>query len=125
MLGIVTLPVHFMTAKFQPVMGEDLAELIAKLVASKQSGIFYATGPKVMTLAEMIGKSKSKIKIIRLPKWATHWLFMVITSFKNPFMNRDQYYLLAADNVHDNSGMENILGRKAKDTEVFWQKEIK
>ncbi len=124
MLGIITLPVHFMTAKFQPVMGEDLAELIAKLADSKLSGIFYATGPKVMTLAEMIAQSKSKIKIIRLPKWATHWLFMIITSFKNPFMNRDQYYLLASDNVHDNSSMENILGRKAMDTEDFWKREI-
>ncbi|MCX6183371.1 MAG: hypothetical protein NT150_15765 [Bacteroidetes bacterium] len=125
MLGFSLMPAHFLSPKFQPVLGEDLAELIAKLASAKDCGIFYATGPQEMTLADMIHYSKSKIKIIPLPKWLTHWVFMMITSFKNPFMNRDQYYLLASDNVHENSTMENILGRKAMETEEFWRREIK
>ncbi len=125
MMGIVPMPAHFLNPKFQPVMGEDVADLIVKLATSSECGIFYATGPKVLTLAQMIAYSKSKIKIISLPKWATHWLFMLLTLFKNPFMNRDQYYLLASDNVHDNARMEALLGRKAMDCEKFWEKEIK
>jgi uncharacterized protein YbjT (DUF2867 family) len=125
MLGVVPMPAHFLSPKFQPVMGEDVADLIVKLATSSECGIFYATGPKVLTLAQMIAYSKSKIRIIALPKWSTHWLFMLLTLFKNPFMNRDQYYLLASDNVHDNVRMEALLGRKAMDCEKFWEKEIK
>lgn len=123
--GLLFLPKHFITPKFQPVMGEDVAETIVKLVLSSDEGIVYATGPKVMTLADMISFTKSKYKIVPLPKWLVHPVFMLLTKFKNRFMNRDQYYLLAADNVADNSRMERILGRKAMDGDAFWRREIK
>ncbi|MFM7023447.1 MAG: SDR family oxidoreductase [Flavobacteriales bacterium] len=125
MLGLLLMPAHFLASKSQPVMGEDVAELIARLSKNPFTGVVYATGPKQMHLSDMIGFSRSKVKIVPLPKWLTHWLFMLITSFKNPLMNRDQYYLLALDNVHDHSGMEKILGRKASATEEFWKNEIK
>ncbi len=123
--GLLFLPKHFITPKFQPVMGEDVAETIVKLVISNEEGIVYATGAKEMTLADMIAYTKSKYKIIALPKWLVHPIFMLLTKFKNPFMNRDQYYLLASNNVADNSRMEKILGRKAMDGDAFWRREIK
>ncbi len=123
--GFLFLPKHFLTAKFQPVMGEDVAKTIVKLVISNDEGVVYTTGPHVMTLVDMIAYTKSKYKIIALPKWLMHPVFLLLTKFKNPFMNRDQYYLLAQDNIADNSRMEKILGRKAKDTNDFWKREIK
>ena len=124
MFGILPMPAHFLSPKFQPVMGEDVSETIVKLVKSDDTGIIYTTGPREITLADMLSYSKSKIKIVSIPKFLTHPIFWLLVQFKNPFMNRDQYYLLAEDNIGDHSKMEALLGRKAMDTNDFWKREI-
>lgn len=125
-LGFLPCPAHFLSAKFQPVMGEDIAESVIQMIKQDLKGEhIYGTGPEIYTLEDWINiVGKGKIKIIRIPKWLIDKPFRVVTILFPFIMNKDQYILLGKDNIHDNSVLKRILGREPKSTRSFWVKEL-
>lgn len=125
-LGFLPCPAHFLSAKFQPVMGEDVAHAVIECIKQDLVGEdIYATGPEIYSLEDWINiAGEGKIKIIRIPKWLIDKPFRLVIALFPQIMNKDQYLLLGEDNVHENSSIERVLGRKAATTKIFWEKEL-
>ena len=125
-LGLLPCPSHFLTAKYQPVMGEDIAECIVELINKALAGkVVYATGPEQYTLEDWIEiAGKGKIKILRIPKKVIDFPFRMLIKVFPQIMNIDQYLLLEQDNIHDYDLLEELLGRKPASTKEFWEREL-
>ena len=125
-LGFLPCPAHFLSAKFQPVMGEDIADAAIACINNDLKGEeIYATGPEVYSLEDWINiAGKGKIKIIRIPKVLIDKPFRLIIALFPFIMNKDQYLLLGEDNIHENSSIEKVLGRKTASTKSFWEREL-
>lgn len=125
-LGFLPCPAYFLQAKFQPVMGEDIAETIVSCIKQDlKEQIIHATGPEIYSLEDWINTaSNHKIKIIRLPKRLVDLPFRALITVFPKIMNMDQYLLLGEDNIHEHNLMEEILGRKPASTKLFWEKEL-
>ena len=125
-LGLLPCPAHFLSAKFQPVMGEDVAYAAIECIKQNLNGqIIYATGPDIFSLEDWVNiAGKGKIKIIRIPKLIIDFPFRMIIKIFPQIMSIDQYLLLGEDNIHDYSALEKILKRKPKSTMDFWNKEL-
>ncbi len=124
--GFLPIPAHFLTAKFQPVMGKDIAEVIINMINDNLSTkIVYATGPEYYTLEDWINIiGKGKIRIIRIPKKIIDFPFRMIIKIFPQIMSTDQYLLLGNDNIHEHSLLEKILKRKPLSTKRFWEEEL-
>lgn len=125
-LGFLPCPAHFLSAKFQPVMGEDVAHAAIECIKKDLKGEeIYATGPEIYSLEDWINiAGKGKIKILRIPKALIDKPFRVIIALFPFIMNKDQYLLLGEDNIHENSSIERVLGRKTFSTKGFWEREL-
>ncbi|MBI35179.1 MAG: hypothetical protein CMP67_07435 [Flavobacteriales bacterium] len=119
-------PAHFLSAKFQPVMGDDLAFVAIECIKQNLSNqMIYATGPNIFTLEDWIKiAGKGKIKIIKIPKRIVDFPFRMIIKIFPQIMSTDQYLLLGEDNVHEHSLLEKILQRKPRTTLDFWKDEL-
>ena len=126
-LGFLPVPGLFLKPKFQPVMVNDMVELIKKIIDKKlNQQLIYATGPEIYTLKDWLNIiSKHKITIIPLPHWLIDKPFRMLIKLFPQIMNKDQYLLMGVDNVHDNKEFKHILGREPKSTKQFWNKELK
>ncbi len=126
-LGLLPCPAHFLSARFQPVMGEDVAYAIVECIMKNlKNQIIYATGPDIFSLEDWINiAGKGKIKILRIPKWLIDFPFRMIIKIFPKIMSIDQYLLLGEDNVHDYTVLENILKRKPTSTVEFWHSELR
>lgn len=125
-LGFLPIPAHFLEAKFQPVMGGDIAEAIVEIINQDLSNqVIYATGPDYYTLEDWIDiVGKGKIKIVRIPKKLIDFPFRMIIKIIPQIMSTDQYLLLGENNIHEYSLFEKLLGRKPSSTKQFWEDEL-
>ncbi len=124
--GLLPIPTHFLTAKFQPVMGEDVAHIcIESIQQNLAKKVIYATGPELYTLEDWLRTiGKGKIRLVKIPKWLIDRPFRLLIKAIPQIMNTDQYLLLGEDNTHDNAEMINVLGRLPLDTKQFWEDEL-
>ena len=124
--GLLPIPTHFLTAKFQPVMGEDVAHIcIESIRQNLAKKVIYATGPELYTLEDWLRTiGKGKIRSVKIPKWLIDRPFRLLIKAIPQIMNTDQYLLLGEDNTHDNVEMINVLGRLPLDTKQFWEDEL-
>lgn len=127
LFNVLPCPAHFLTAKFQPVMGEDIADVaIACIKNDIREKVVYATGPEIYTLEDWIQiAGNNKIKVLKIPKILVDLPFRIIIKIFPSIMNIDQYLLLAEDNVHEHSELVNILKRQPESTEDFWEMELR
>jgi NADH dehydrogenase len=125
-LGFLPCPAHFLSAKFQPVMGEDLAFVAIECIKQNLTNqVIYGTGPDIFSLEDWIRiAGRGKIKIIKIPKKLIDIPFRILIKIFPRIMSIDQYLLLGEDNVHEHSLLEEILNRKPQSTFQFWNKEL-
>jgi NADH dehydrogenase len=125
-LGFLPCPAHFLSAKFQPVMGVDLAFVAIECIKQNLTNqVIYGTGPDIFSLEDWIRiAGKGKIKIIKIPKKLIDIPFRILIKIFPRIMSIDQYLLLGEDNVHEHSLLEEILNRKPQSTFQFWNKEL-
>ena len=125
-LGFLPCPAHFLSARFQPVMGEDVAYAAIECIRKNlESQMIYATGPDIFSLEDWINiAGKGKIKIIRIPKWLIDFPFRILIKIFPKIMSIDQYLLLGEDNVHEHAVLEKVLNRKPASTVDFWNSEL-
>jgi|TARA_B110000261_G_scaffold118759_1_gene132437 uncharacterized protein YbjT (DUF2867 family) len=124
--GLLPIPTHFLTAKFQPVMGEDVAHIcIESIRQNLAKKVIYATGPELYTLEDWLRTiGNGKIRLVKIPKWLIDRPLRLLIKAIPQIMNTDQYLLLGEDNTHDNVEMINVLGRLPLDTKQFWEDEL-
>lgn len=125
-LGFLLCPAHFLNAKFQPVLGEDLAFAAIECIKQNLTNqVIYGTGPDIFSLEDWITiAGEGKIKIIKIPKKIIDFPFRMLIKVFPKIMSIDQYLLLGEDNIHDYILLEKILSRKPRSTVSFWEREL-
>lgn len=126
-LGFLPCPAPFLKAEFQPIMGEDVAQVAIEIIKQDLKGEqVFATGLEIYSLLDWIQiVGKGKIKVIPMAKWLIDIPFRLFMRLFPQVMNKDQYLLLGNDNVHENSDLQRILGRAPLSTKEFWENELR
>ena len=127
--GIVPVPKGFLQTMIQPIMSEDLVDLVRKLCNDDQHTLVDAVGPEPIAFREIIAimfqARKQKVRLIELRKIITDVLVKSIVSPAFPnVINSQQYQLLFEDNVADPRIAEHILQRPMAPTREFFKNEF-
>lgn len=123
--GVLPFPERLLHTKLQPVMVEDVAELISLLcLQNSHAGIIEVGGPKAYTLQQLIAMVPTCTKVIPVPHTLFEAILPVVTTLFPALLDKEQLLLLRQDNTADNSISERVLGRKMADTAPFWMEEL-
>jgi uncharacterized protein YbjT (DUF2867 family) len=124
-LNTLVFPSRLVKTKMQPVMGEDVAGVIAG-ICEKEPGIHLipVTGPKVFQLEDLIRLCNPNVRILPFPEVLFRGAFSLASRLFPKWLKREQFNLLGTDNVADQTVAEKILGRSVETTDEFWRKEL-
>jgi uncharacterized protein YbjT (DUF2867 family) len=123
--GRVVAPAGFFDAGVQPILIEDLVELLAKVgVKGSPERIVEAVGPEALSFGELLHLIAGKpVRQAAIPRWAIDPLIrFVIAPFLPRLINEDQYRLLFEDNVGSVEPVKQLLGRLPEATDGFWRR---
>jgi uncharacterized protein YbjT (DUF2867 family) len=122
--GHIYIPSKMLSVKIQPIMPEDLAEIVSKVCFSVQHPqLINAVGPEALSINEILYKTKNvKIKslpdkIMKIPLQMAAFLFPQVIS-------KEQIILMQQNNIADKTVAEEILNRPLLSTNNFWIKEL-
>ncbi|MGQ3014765.1 MAG: hypothetical protein ACT6QS_13730 [Flavobacteriales bacterium] len=123
------MPQGFAETRVQPVMPEDLNELLHDLCLQPDipAGAIDVVGSTPFSFKELLllASGKEKLFPIELPKKLIEPVTRNFISVWFPeLMNYDQFKLLFKDNVASTEGMERILGHPVRETRSFWTHEF-
>ncbi len=129
MLGVIPIPSCFMKTKIQPVMPEDLLDLVERLCSDTPQRVVNAVGPETISFGELINNMNKirnqSMKFIEVPKDLFDFL---VRFFMDPvfprIINWQQYQLLFEDNIAEAKSAEKILGRSMTSTREFFINEF-
>ena len=127
LMGFLPIPAQFLKSKFQPVMVEDISELVKQCIYQNlNQEVIYATGEETYTLRDWINiAGKGGIKIIEIPNWFVDLTFSLFTLLFPKIMNKEQYQLIQYDNIYNNNHkFHQILKRKPIPTKHFWNEQL-
>lgn len=130
MFGKLFVPKGFLNTRIQPILGEDLAQLLATVCPNPQyTDIIEAAGPVAFPfqhLLDLLGESSDRaLRPIEMPKEIMDSFVKHFVSVWFPGMiNYDQFRLLFTDNVSDQNDFQRIVGHAPRETTAFWQSEF-
>ena len=127
--GVVPVPQGFLQTRIQPVMPEDLVDLVEKMCFDRSQRIIHAVGSEPISFREIIQimtESKHRrLRIIQVPKPMADVIVKDLVSRIIPkVISSQQYELLFQDNVADAGMAEQILDRQLKSTREFFKNEF-
>jgi uncharacterized protein YbjT (DUF2867 family) len=119
-------PSGFLKTRIQPVLGEDIGEVIARLCerANAQREIILS-GPETFTIGDLLKSMDPRIVLVPFSQKLFNSLFSAGSKVFPSLLNPEQFKLLQSDNVGDNSVAEKILNRTMTSTRAFWKEELK
>ena len=119
-------PAHFLQTKIQPVLVEDLAQIICNIARTgSNERIINISGPEEIGLDALIKLlNNGAIKIIPVSKELFDAMFPVLRIFASSLLSKEQMLLLSKNNTADNSICKSILGREMSSTWSFWKDEL-
>jgi uncharacterized protein YbjT (DUF2867 family) len=120
----LVFPAAMLETKMQPVLGDDVADVVSKLCSNKYTGIINVAGPEEMTIRNLITYLPGKIWIIKVSNTIANPIMKVVMKVMPKLINAAQYELLFKDNVTDKSVAEKMLGRPMQSTVPFWRSEL-
>jgi nucleoside-diphosphate-sugar epimerase len=115
-------PEQFLKTKIQPVMGDDVGEVIARLaVRNEKNRVINITGPSEINLERLLHMlSNGHLKIVPVPER----ILRMLMPLAELIAGKEQLMLLSKDNTASNDTAQSILGRPVKSTTEFWTKEL-
>jgi len=126
--NLLFVPKGMLDYKIQPVLVDDLLEVIYKVIYFRLPvNIINVVGKEAISYRDLFSKycSQKPIRFKEVSRKITDYL---ITNFVDPFLpfviNAEQYQLLFANNTADESFVENILDRPVASTNAFWQQQL-
>lgn len=127
--GVLPVPEGFLETRIQPVMPQDLVDLVKKMCFDRKARIVNAVGPEAISFRElfqvMMESRHQKVKIFEVPKRLSDLIVKNLVSGLFPkIINAQQYQLLFEDNVADVAVTEQILGRQLMSTRKFFKNEF-
>lgn len=123
-IGYMLFPAKFFNTQLQPVMGDDVANVIVELCKANPSGrIIHLVGPEIIQVKELLKKYMG-IKLIKIPSFLFDAIYnLLYPVFKN-IIGRDQVKMLSVDNTGDKKAAEELLGRPMQSCDNFWRDEL-
>lgn len=128
--GLLPVPKGFLQTRIQPIMPQDLVDLVGMLCEDHAHRIINAVGPDPISFKEIIGMLmktwNQKLRTIEVPRVITDVIVKHFVSKALPkVVNLQQYQLLFEDNVSDTGLVMKILGRPLMPTESFFINEFR
>jgi uncharacterized protein YbjT (DUF2867 family) len=128
--GLLPLPEGFLQTRIQPIMPEDLVDLVRILCNDHEHRLVNAVGPYPISfrqiLAILMQTKKVKFRLIEVPKKITDFFVSHVASRAIArLINLQQYQLLFSDNISDPEMVRQILGRPLTETKQFFTNEFK
>jgi hypothetical protein len=125
LLNILPFPGQLLHTKIQPVLAEDVAEIITSLCTLHHPPhLINAVGPAAISLREFTRLAEPKIRILTISKPVFDRIFRIASPLLSGLINPAQYQLLSTDNIADDREMEILLGRQPHATTDFWINEL-
>lgn len=129
LFGAIPVPKGFLQTRIQPIMPEDLVELVEKTCHDHDVKVLDAVGPEAITFLDMIKvmlKCRGqKLRLIEISKKTTDLILKKLLSVVLPkVINAQQYQLLFLDNIGSVARGKQMLGRSPASTREFFQHEF-
>ncbi|HEX8038494.1 MAG TPA: hypothetical protein VF490_05065, partial [Chryseosolibacter sp.] len=129
LMGLLPVPKGFLETNIQPVMPQDLLDLVLKTCHDRSARIVNAVGPEPISFRELVQMMREirnqKLKIVEVPKRLADLLVKNLVSRLLPgIVSAQQYQLLFEDNVDDIRTTEEFLGRPLTSTRSFFKNEF-
>ena len=130
MFGKLFVPKGFLGTRIQPILGEELAALIARVcLKPEHAGVIEVAGPDAMPFSQLLEwlseTGDTRLNPIEVPKEIMDSFVKYFVSVWFPGMiNYDQFRLLFTDNISKKKDFERIMKRQPKRTEGFWRQEF-
>jgi dTDP-4-dehydrorhamnose reductase len=126
LFGFLPVPKGFLQTRIQPIMPEDLAEVVQEVCSRRDIKLVEAVGPERLSFYEiiqiLIRNRNRKFKVIEVSKRATDLLVQTFLSRLLPnVINAQQYQLLFEDNVGPVEPCKELLGRMPLSTRDFFE----
>lgn len=127
--GSLPIPKGFLTTRIQPIMPEDLVDLVHEACVDREVNQLDAVGPEEITLGEilqlLLKNRKQKLRIFQVPKTATDFFVRNVVGRLFPaVINEQQYQLLFEDNVANVDDCQKLLSRTPMSTRGFFEAEF-
>jgi uncharacterized protein YbjT (DUF2867 family) len=124
MFGAMFFPAGFLKTKIQPVLVEDLCNVICNLCSSDPTEkIINVTGPEEITIYELIKKIDNS-RVVPISQKLFNGVYKLFYPILKNVLPKAQYDLLLKDNIADPSLAERIAGQKMQSAEAFWKLEL-
>jgi uncharacterized protein YbjT (DUF2867 family) len=129
LFGVAPIPAGFLKTRIQPVMPQDLVEIVERMCHKTRRQIVNAVGPDLITFKEILQtmeKTRNQsLKLVEVPRIAADILVRGLVSPLFPkIINWQQYQLIFEDNIANVKIPEEILGRPMMSTHEFFKKEF-
>ena len=130
LFGIVPVPKGFLQTRIQPIMAQDLVELVEQLCYCyrQHTGIVNAGGPQVVSFREIISvmeKSRQEsLNLIEVSRRLSNKLVSCVSLTLPKIINQQQYALLFQDNIDTEKDAEQILGKPLTPIMPFFENEF-
>ena len=126
LFGVVPVPTGFLKTRIQPIMPQDLIDLVQQVSVAGEVKAVDAVGAEALSFGEIIRllmkHSKRRFKVVEVPKAASDLVVKNILSRLLPrVINAQQYQLLFQDNVASVEGCKELLGRTPVSTREFFE----
>jgi hypothetical protein len=126
LLNTLVFPSRLIRTKMQPVLGEDVAEVIGKICSeSPEERIIPLIGPEIFMFGELIRLCNPKIRILPFPETLFRASFLLASGIFPKLLKKEQFNLLGTDNIAATTVAERILKRRMGSTRDFWNSELK
>jgi hypothetical protein len=126
LLNTLVFPSRLIRTKMQPVLGDDVAEVISRICLDEpEEQIIPLTGPEIFQFCDLIKICNPKIRILPFPEPLFRGSFLLASKMFPKLLKKEQFNLLGTDNIAEPTVAERILKRKMGSTLNFWNSELK
>ena len=127
--GVNPVPGGFLGTRIQPLMPEDLVELILNICLTRRPGIIEAVGPQSINFRQLIQileeNINQKLRLIEVSRKVFDVMMKEVVSRLVPeILNWQQYQLIFQDNIADPFMIVRIIGRPLKSVLPFFRSEL-
>lgn len=124
MMGVLPVPKGFLQTRIQPIMPDDLVDLVKRVCIDDEINLLNAVGPEIITFGELVKlvseKRNRNIITVEISRSLSDAVVLKFVSRLMPqTINPQQYQLLFQDNVADVSICRRMLGRNLASTREF------
>jgi nucleoside-diphosphate-sugar epimerase len=122
---LLVIPKGFLETKIQPILPQDLVDIVQHCLVENQLTILPAVGPDPLSFHEildmMMNKSEKRFRIVKMSRTVFDPLVMhIIRRILPHLINSQQYRLLFEDNIADVTPSQHLLKRPLNSTIPFF-----